>query len=137
MIFEYFLVGILAFFAGGWAIPAGLSFDLPASGVWAATMLGSTAGLVVMAYLAGRSRDALLGDRRVAEGPAPNARAQQLFERWGVVGLALVGTVLAGPTVTTIAALALGVDRRRFIVWSIVATATLTTVLTVAWSAIL
>jgi len=137
VIFDYVLVGILAFFAGGWAIPAGVLFGLSRVGVWAAASLGSSAGIAFMVYVAGRGRDAISRRRGVSDEIEVHHRARVLVERWGVGGLAVVGTVVLGPTITTVAAIALGVDRLRFAVWAIVATLGVSTVLTLAWDALL
>ncbi len=137
MIFDYVLVGVLAFFAGGWAIPAGVLFGLSRIGVWAAASLGSSIGIAFMVYVGGRARDAMERRLNRSDQTEVNRRARAMAERWGVGGLALVGTVVLGPTITTMAALALGVDRRRFTVWAIIATLGVSTVLTLGWDAVL
>ena len=136
MIFDYVLVGVLAFFAGGWAIPAGITFGLSSVGVWTAASIGSSLGIAFMIYLAGRVGD--VATRRFGSPElVANPRARSILDRWGVAGLALIGTVLLGPTLTVVAALALGVDRRRFTMWAIVATIGVSTVITLAWNALL
>jgi hypothetical protein len=51
-------------------------------------------------------------DEKIVEG-----RAGEIRQRWGVTGLAVIGGVVLGPTITLAAALVLGVDRRRFGIW--------------------
>jgi uncharacterized membrane protein len=138
MIFDYVLVAILALLAGGWAIPAGVSFGLAPLGVWVAASLGSSVGIAVLVQVAGRSRDAFArrigGDGDTRGG---HRRARALLETWGVRGLAFVGTIVLGPVMTTTAAVALDVDRRRFTLWAVAATVSLSTVLTLFWDALL
>ena len=49
-------------------------------------------------------------------------------ERWGVLGLAVVGGLVLGPTITLATALILGVDRKPFgpwyVMWTVVGDAT-------------
>lgn len=137
MIFDYVLVGVLAFFAGGWAIPAGVLFGLSRVGVWAAASVGSSIGIAFMVYVGGRGRDAIASRAGGSEPVEVDRRARAMVDRWGVGGLAVVGTLVLGPTITTLAALALGVDRRRFTVWAVVATVGLSTLLTLGWDAVL
>lgn len=135
--FDYVLVGILAFLAGGWAVPSGISFGLSPLGVWLASAAGSSLGLVAMTVVAGRGWDGLLRRFGVRDRSVVSPRARALIERWGDVGLAVVGTVVLGPTVTTLTAVALGIDRRRFLLWAVGATVVLNAGLAIAWSALL
>lgn len=136
VIFDYVLVGVLAFFAGGWAIPAGVTFELSSVGVWAAASVGSSLGIAFTIYLGGRVGD--MASRRFgAPELVAHPRARGILDRWGVAGLAVIGTVVLGPTLTVVAALTLGVDRRRFCMWAIAATIGVSTVITVAWNALL
>lgn len=134
---DYGLVVVLAFLAGGWAVPSGISFGLPPLGVWAASSTGSCLGLVVMTVVAGRGWDSLLHRLGVGKGPAIHPRARAIAERWGVIGLGVAGTVVMGPTVTTLTAVGLGLNRRTFLTWAVVATVVLNALLAVAWSTVL
>ncbi|MGI9645937.1 MAG: small multi-drug export protein [Ilumatobacteraceae bacterium] len=138
MFFDYVLVVILSILAGAWTIPTGITFGLNPVGVYVAAVLGAVIWTIIALALGGRGRDAVFErflpgtDERVRE-----SRAGYILERWGVWGLAVVGGLVLGPTVTLMAALVLGVERRRFAAWYIIATAVLFAVLTVFWRAVL
>ncbi len=138
MWFDYVLVMILAILAGGWSLPAGIQFGLDPLGVYIAAVVGSALYAILVLTVGGRWRDVVF-DRFLpdAEEKVTEGRASEILERWGVAGLAVIGSVLLGPTITLAAALVLGVERRRFAVWFIVSTVVSFAVLTVFWSAVL
>jgi hypothetical protein len=65
------------------------------------------------------------------------SRANDIVNRWGVVGLATIGGLVLGPTLTLGAALLLGVDLGRFAIWYSISTVVGFALLTVLWSAVL
>lgn len=136
--FDYVLVVILTILAGAWSLPAGISFGLDPLGVYLAAVIGSSAYAVLVLTAGGRGRDALFdrllpgADEKMAEG-----RAGEILDRWGVAGLAVIGGVVLGPTITLAAALILGVERRRFGIWYIVSAIVTFAILTVFWAAVL
>ncbi len=134
---DYGLVVVLAFLAGGWSVPSGLSFGLAPLGVWLASSFGSSLGLVVMTAVAGRGWDSVLRRLGAGDRPAVHGRARSIADRWGVVGLGTAGTVVLGPTVTTLTAVGMGLDRRRFVVSAVGATVILNAALALAWSTVL
>jgi hypothetical protein len=138
MIFDYVLLVVLTLFAGAWAIPAGLQFGLNAAGVYLATALGSLLYMVAVLLAGSRAHGVLFarlwpdtGDRM------EDTRARSILDRWGVPGLAAVGSVVIGPTLTLIAALLLDVDLRRFAVWYSASTVVIYGVFTVFWATLL
>lgn len=138
MVFDYVLVVILTVFSGAWALPAGISFGLDPVGVYASAVTGSAAFAVLVLFVGGRYRDVLF--ERVLPGAAERvatSRAGTIAERWGSPGLALLGGIVLGPTITLAAALVLGVDRRRFLLWYVVGTVGGFAILTGFWAAVL
>lgn len=131
---EYGLVVVLAMLAGGWAIPAGVLLDLNPWGVYVAAVVGSLGFTLMVLALGGRARDVLV--RRFYPDAAERVAASQagaILDRWGTVGLAVVGSTVLGPSLTLLAALVLGVDRRRFAIWYVVATVIGFALLTAFW----
>ncbi|MGI9621800.1 MAG: hypothetical protein ACR2PK_03105 [Acidimicrobiales bacterium] len=53
-----------------------------------------------------------------------------------IAGLAVIGSVVLGPTITLSAALILGVERRRFGIWYIASTTITFAILTDFWAAV-
>ncbi len=138
MIFDYVLVVILTILAGAWSLPAGISFGLDPLGVYLAGVLGSVTYSALVLWIGGRSRDALF-DRYLPglDDKVHETRAADILERWGVFGLAVIGGLVMGPTVTLAAALVLGVDRTRFGIWFSASTVVGFALLTVFWAAVL
>jgi hypothetical protein len=66
-----------------------------------------------------------------------DGKAGRLADRWGVPGLAGIGSVVLGPTITLLAALTLGVDLKKFGLWYGAATIVIFAVLTLFWDLVL
>ena len=131
---DFVLVFILAILAGGWAVTAGVVFGLNPLGVLVAAVFGSLTYAVGVLLLGGRWRDQLV--TRLwpgAQERIDNSRAGEIMERWGVPGLA-VGSILIGPSLSLLAALVFGVDRRIFFAWFAAATVVGYALLTVFWT---
>ena len=118
MILDYAIVVAVTLVAGAWSIPVGLLLDLPAGGVYAAAVVASLVFTLIVLFGGGRARDVMFArwlpgvDEKVRAG-----RAGAILDRWGVPGLAILGGLLLGPSVTLAAALVLDVPRRRFAAW--------------------
>jgi uncharacterized membrane protein len=138
MIFDYALLVVLTLFAGAWAIPAGLQFGLSPAGVYLATTLGSLLYMVAVLLAGTRFHDVLFA-RLWPDGGGrmKSTRARSILDRWGVPGLAAVGSVVIGPTLTLIAALLFDVDLRRFAIWYSASTVVIYGVFTVIWATLL
>lgn len=137
MILEYALVFVLTILAGGWSIPAGILFELNPVGVYLAAVLGSIVFTLVALSLGGRFRDHI--QQRFfpdAEERVAASRAGEIIDRWGVAGLATVGGLVLGPTVTLMTALVLGIDRSKFLRWYVASTVVGFALLTVVWTAV-
>lgn len=138
MIFDFVLVFLLTLFAGALAIPAGVQFGLAPIGVFVASTLGSLSYMGCVLLFGARAQDFIftkvfngLGER------VEHSKATAIIDRWGVIGLATIGGLLLGPTVTLGAALLLHVDLRRFAVWYSFSTVIGFAALTALWSSVL
>ena len=138
MFWELVLVFILAILAGGWSVTAGVLFGLEPISVYIAAVLGSVSFTLVVLFFGGKVRDSVSRrffpdiDQRVAD-----SKASEILNRWGIIGLALVGSTLLGPSITLAAALILGVDRNRFLFWYVVSTVVGFALLTLFWVLVL
>lgn len=109
-------------------VPAGIVAGLPPAPTAVVAALGNTATLVPL-VLGGDRLRTWWRERRHREdagpdGPTPfvepegrSGRAQRLFDRYGLAGLAVLGPLLTGIHVAAIVALAAGADRRRALLW--------------------
>lgn len=134
---EYLLVFVLGVLSGGWAIPAGILLELDPVGVYFAALAGSLSWSLVFLWLIDRFRSRFLtrylpdAEERVA-----SSKAAGIMNRWGVQGLAWVGGLVLGPTLTLLAAAVLGADMRRFRLWWIVSAVVGFALLTLFWVAV-
>jgi uncharacterized membrane protein len=122
------------------AVPAGLAMGLPAVVVCAASAAGSILVLLVVVLLGEQAREFLLrrfgptpgtpADREAQKGDKPpdgerspegGGRqyrwAMKIWERYGVIGLALIAPLFPGAPVAAALTLALGVPARRVFLW--------------------
>ncbi len=138
MIFDYVLVFLLTLLAGALSIPAGLEFGLDPIGVFVAATVGSL-GFMSLVLLVGKRVQHFLFTKvfKGLGGGVEQSRANEIVSRWGVVGLATIGGLVLGPTLTLGAALLLGVDLRRFAIWYALATVVGFALITVFWSVVL
>lgn len=128
----------LAMLIGGWSIPVGIGLGLHPVVVLAVATSGAMIATWAFLFPGGRAWRTVT--RRLfpnAERRVVNSRAAAIVDRWGTPGLASVGLVVLGPTITLLAALVFGVDRRRFLAWSALGTVGFFGFLTVFWSAVL
>lgn len=135
MLLEYGVLFVVAVLAGGWAIPAGLLIGLGPLGVYLTCIGASIVSTLLLLHLGRRYESQVLG-RIVpnARARATSGSAQRLLDRWGLRGLALVGGVVLGPTITVLAALFLDVDLHRFTVLFIGSTAVVYAAVTIFWA---
>lgn len=113
-----------------WAIPAGLALGLPPLVVGVTTALGGIVGMAVVLTVGHGLRRWLL--RRWDRDPA-TARPSAIFriwERYGVIGLGLLGPLLVSPPGSAALGVALGAPRKRLLFWLSVGVSLWSTVLT-------
>ena len=97
--------------------------------VWAAVImaiLGNLAIIVLITLISGRTRDAVLA-RRVGTAPEPAAlsgrqqRVRQLFDRYGIPGVTLLGMLLVPTHLIAVTLVSFGCSRTGVIVWQAIA----------------
>jgi len=96
------------------AVPVGLALGLSPILVWVLTVIGSMAGVGVVA-VAGESIRAWLVRRRGASTAAGHGHLYRVWVRYGVVGWGLVSPLVFAPAMGTAIGIGLGAPRRRLI----------------------
>lgn len=120
----------LAFFSFWAAIPAGLALGLAPAAVVAITTLSYASGVALVALVGGRIRNWTL--RRLQGGSImkSDSRFRRIWERFGLVGLALAAPMTLGAQIGAALGIALEAQPRRLFVamtlgglmWSIILT---------------
>lgn len=112
-------------------VPVGIVAGLSPVLVVVVAALGNVTSLVPVVLGGDRLRGWWRRRRGRATDDAPagrSRRAQRLFDRYGLPGVALLGPLLTGIHVAALVALSAGADRRRTLLWS--------TLGVIAWSAL-
>lgn len=101
------------FVAGGFGIPTGFALGLRAWEVYAASVIGGLAGLLAFLFVGDRVRLRLAGsnDRQVDSGIG------RIADRYGAMGLGLVGPIFPGVTASVVLGLALHLRRGAIARW--------------------
>ena len=133
---QFFGSAVMALLIGGFAPLVGVALGWEPFAVFLGAAAGSIGFMFVMIYGGGPIRDRAVARFSAAEKTAPG-RVRQLYERYGIVGLATVAPLLVGPTIALIAALVFGVDKAQYARWYIAATTIGFAVLTAFWALVL
>lgn len=130
----YVLVFLATALIGGWSIPLGILLGLDPLGVYIAAV-GASA--LVMLVVLGKGAEVMHRFFPDSGEKVAASRAREFLDRWGVPGLAIVGSTVLGPTITLVAALVFSVDKNKFRVWYLVSSVVGLGVLVLFWSAVL
>jgi membrane protein DedA with SNARE-associated domain len=116
-------LGLLGVFIAGatpWleavvVIPAGLLIGLDPLGVVLFALIGNALTIFLFAYLGAAIRDWFRSRRKTLNSGKPDrfAKAQRLFDRYGIIGLALISPLLVGTQFAAAVAVAAGVKPLR------------------------
>lgn len=112
---DFLIVMVTALISGGFAIPLGFLLEMPAVTVYLAAVAGAVIGMVVFAFVGGGLRTWLV--KRIKNAEEAQEKVSGLLGKWGVQGLGLIGPIFPGVTISVVAGLALGADRKELIKW--------------------
>lgn len=120
-----FLAGATPWIEAIVVIPAGLLFGLDPFWVVVSAMAGNAITIFLFAYLGSAIREWFRSRRKPENADKPDrfAKAQKLFDRYGIYGLALVSPILVGTQFAAAVAVAAGVKPLRTSVLITAATA--------------
>jgi membrane protein YqaA with SNARE-associated domain len=121
-----FLLGL----TGIWkAVPAGFLLKIPVILVFSVTVSGATAGVVLVYLFENWIIDSVVKNRKRKGLIKKQSTAKRLFEKYGIAGLALLGTISIGSLITILMGLIFADDRKKLLMWTLVSI--------VLWSAVL
>jgi membrane protein DedA with SNARE-associated domain len=123
-----FLVGTI----GIWkAVPAGFLLKVPPVLIFIMTVLGASAGVSTI-YVFGKWITSYIkkkkDSRRIGH---KQSRARNLFEKYGIIGFALLGTILMGPQITMAMGLIIVKTQKKLFLWILAGIVAWTGVLTI------
>ena len=119
MIYKILTVAGLATFEIYAAIPAGFAFGLSPWVVFSAALAGGIIGVFVAAFLGEKIEKLISKFRKPKETPKekkPNL-AHKLWEKYGIVGLGVLGTFTVGAPVSIAVGVGFNVNMHRLATW--------------------
>lgn len=123
-----FLTGML----GIWkAVPIGFAFGSNPFAVWLLTVLGAIGAVLVIYFFGNKIRNFINKKKKAPRQEKRQARARQLFEKYGEAGLGLIGTLIMGPNMTLLVGLIIVPRPRKLLYFTILGILLWTFVLTV------
>lgn len=119
MIYKILTVAGLATFEIYAAIPAGFAFHLNPWVIFIASLVGGIVGVFVAAFLGEKIEKFISKYRKpkiVTKEKKPNL-AHKLWEKYGIVGLGLVGTFTVGAPVSIAVGVGFNVPMHKLAMW--------------------
>jgi membrane protein DedA with SNARE-associated domain len=132
---RHFWVIYLLGAAGIWkSIPTGFLLNISPVNICLFTILGAFSA-VLLIYLLGSRVKVYISKRLHKSGMKKKSdRLENLFEKYGALGVGLLGTVIIGPNMTMALGLAVIKSERAILAWTLAGTALWSVVLTVLGS---
>lgn len=119
MIYKILTVAGLATFEIYAAIPAGFAFGLSPWVIFTASFVGGIIGVFVAAYLGEKIEKIISKYRKspkVVKEKKPNL-AHTIWNKFGVVGLGLLGTITVGAPVSIAVGVGFNVNMHKLAIW--------------------
>lgn len=115
--FKVLTVAGLASFEMYAAIPAGFAFNLHPLTILAATIAGGIVGVFIAAFLGDRVRRLISRYKKKKEEPPKHGLAHRLWNRYGTIGLGIIGTIAIGAPASLAVGLSLGASTQKLVTW--------------------
>jgi membrane protein DedA with SNARE-associated domain len=124
-----FLLGI----AGIWkAIPVGFVLKLDPELIIFLTVLGASVGIVVIFLLGSRVKRYITGRMKKKKSlKSKSDKIQRILDKYGPVGLGLLGSLIFGPNATMAIGLIMVNSEKKLLVWTFAGTVLWTSVITI------
>ena len=130
-IITVFLVGI----TGMWkAIPLGFFLEVSPFYIFIMTALGSIVGVLILFFFGNKIRNYIINRQLKKGNSRKKKRALKIFDRYGLIGLGIFGTLIIGPPMTMILGLALVQKQKHFLYWTMTGIVVWSLVLTILGS---
>jgi membrane protein YqaA with SNARE-associated domain len=116
MFLEFLTVAALASFEIYAAIPAGFVFGLSPWLVFTASTIGGLAGVFVAAFLGDRIRRFFVRNNQ-KEAKPKTGLVHRIWNRYGIVGLGLLGTMTVGAPASLAVGIGLKAPLQKLVTW--------------------
>jgi membrane protein YqaA with SNARE-associated domain len=117
MLLKILTVAGLATFEIYAAIPAGFVFKLSAWTIFAASVTGGLAGVFVATFLGDKIRAFFHKKKPAKDETKKHPRLARIWDKYGVVGLGLAGTMTVGAPISIAVATGLNANLNKMLIW--------------------
>jgi membrane protein YqaA with SNARE-associated domain len=117
MILEILTVAGLATFEIYAAIPAGFIFGLSPWVIFFASLTGGLAGTLVAAFFGDKIRAFFHRNKKVKDETKKHPVIAQLWNKYGITGLGILGTITVGAPISIAVGTALNVNMKKLFVY--------------------
>ena len=130
--FRHFWIIYLLGAAGIWkSIPAGFILNASPVSICLFTILGAFSAILLIYLLGSRVKMYIFKRLHKSGMRKKSDRIEGLFEKYGGIGVGLLGTVMIGPNMTMALGLAIIKSEKTILVWTLAGTAFWSIVLTI------
>jgi membrane protein YqaA with SNARE-associated domain len=99
------------------AIPAGFALGLSSWTIFFAAVIGGLTGVFVSAFLGDKIRKFFQKDKPVKEKKIKHPVVYKMWNKYGIIGLGFIGTVLVGAPISIAAGITLQANIKNLAVW--------------------
>jgi membrane protein YqaA with SNARE-associated domain len=117
MLYKILTVAGLATFEIYAAIPAGFAFNLSPLVIFIASAVGGLVGVFVSAYLGDKIKKWLNQFRKPKPATSEPGFVLKIWEKYGVIGLGLLGTITVGAPISIGVGVGFNVPTNKIVFW--------------------
>jgi membrane protein YqaA with SNARE-associated domain len=117
MVYKFFIVAGLSVFEIYAAIPAGLAFGLPPLFICIASIIGGLAGVFIATFLGDKIRRLVYKKDRVKKEKPKTGLAYTIWNKFGLIGLGILGTITLGAPISIGVGVGLNVPLYKMLIW--------------------
>ncbi len=117
MFYKILTVAVLSSFEIYAAIPTGYAMHLSAVTILFASITGGLAGVFIAAFLGDKIRALIKKYIKIHPSKPSNSFAHRLWEKFGIVGLGFLGTLIIGAPISIAVGVSLNANLHKLIKW--------------------
>lgn len=117
MLYKFLTVLVLSSFEIYAAIPAGFAFGLTPWEILLASIIGGLSGVFIIAFLGEKIKLQIDKYRKPQAPKKPHAMAHKIWNKYGVIGLGLLGTLTIGAPISIAVGVSFNAKLHLLITW--------------------